>query len=50
MPHNKISEDEKKVQAALLSEQNSFTDLTRALLRFGTAIAVIVAIGYLLSH
>lgn len=45
-----VSEDEEKIQAALLGLRTPFTDLTRALVRIGAALAVIVAIGYLFTR
>lgn len=49
-PAPPMSEDEEKIQAALLGIRSPFTDLLRALVRFGAAIAVIVAIGYLFTR
>ena len=49
-PPAQMSEDEEKIQAALLGIRSPLTDLTRALVRFGAAIAVIVAIGYLFTR
>jgi hypothetical protein len=45
-----MSEDEEKIQAALLGIRTPFTDVIRALVRFGSAVAVIVAIGYLFTR
>ena len=49
-PPQQMSEDEEKIQAALLGIRTPFTDLTRALVRFGAAAAVLVAIGYLFTR
>ena len=49
-PAPPMSEDEEKIQAALLGIRSPLTDLTRALVRIGAALAVIVAIGYLFTR
>ena len=49
-PAPPMSEDEEKIQAALLGIRQPFTDLTRTLAWTGAAVAVLVAIGYLLTH
>jgi hypothetical protein len=49
-PPAPMSEDEEKIQAALLGIRTPFSDLTRALVHLGTAVAVIVAIGYLFTR
>lgn len=49
-PPTPMSEDEEKIQAALLGIRQSFTDVTRALVQVGAALAVIIAIGYLLTR
>ncbi len=49
-PPAQMSEDEEKIQAALLGIRQPFSDLTRTLVQLGTAIAVIVAIGYLFTR
>lgn len=49
-PPAQMSEDEEKIQAALLGIRQPFTDLTRALVQLGAALAVVLAIGYLLTR
>jgi hypothetical protein len=49
-PPAQMSEDEEKIQAALLGIRTPFTDLTRALVQLGAALAVVLAIGYLLTR
>jgi hypothetical protein len=49
-PAQPMSEDEEKIQAALLGIRQPFTDLTRTLVWLGAATAVLLAIGYLLTH
>ena len=49
-PAPPMSEDEEKIQAALLGIRQPFTDLTRAFAQLGAAVAVLVAIGYLFTR
>jgi hypothetical protein len=49
-PPAQMSEDEEKIQAALLGIRSPLTDAIRTLVRFGTATAVLVAIGYLFTR
>jgi hypothetical protein len=49
-PPAQMSEDEEKIQAALLGIRQPFSDLTRTLVQLGTAVAVLVAIGYLFTR
>ena len=49
-PPAQMSEDEEKIQAALLGIRTPFSDLTRALVQLGAAVAVLAAIGYLFTR
>lgn len=49
-PPAQMSEDDEKIQAALLGIRTPLSDLTRALVQLGAAVAVIVAIGYLFTR